>query len=225
MAWVFRTDGKSRVIKKGPMQVADCPELGLDDTIHIFDCRAGESSYPPIRSSAKLLVLSSTNINSYKQAARSALIMLFPSLASEEFCRYAKVFKVSDSLREVVKKYVGHGKVRQQYLASRDQRVNECKYEIDCQVKNFNLDLLCQYASHENNPASNQDNPAMLSDADHKEIVSSSSLLHVDNASSLHDKYLFYNAKWQFCSDYVIEAILRSKMNDMDMFASKLSWR
>ncbi len=91
-----------------------CPELKLKTTIHIFDAKAGIDSYEPVSSAAKLILLSSTNINSFKQTARKIGIVpvLFPSTSKTEFFRYASLFGVSEASASEIAAKAGTGKIR-----------------------------------------------------------------------------------------------------------------
>ena len=61
--YVFKDGGSYSA--PGPAYKLSCPELSSSSTVHIFDCKAGNSAREPMSSSAKLIVTSSTNSSGY----------------------------------------------------------------------------------------------------------------------------------------------------------------
>lgn len=90
MIWVFKESGSECFV--GTANEMNCPDLQSSATVHIFDCRAdAEETHQPVSSVAKLILFSSTNINSYKQTLRDHPLdpFIIPSTTKEEFHMYA----------------------------------------------------------------------------------------------------------------------------------------
>lgn len=73
--WVFRSNGRCSKFT-GPANSNNVPELNDSSTIHLFDAKAGEGSYQPCASKARIAIFSSTNQTPLKQTERRSILLL-----------------------------------------------------------------------------------------------------------------------------------------------------
>ena len=196
MIWVWK-ENKSECFA-GTANEISCPDLESRETVHIFDCRAGSETQQPVSSAAKLILFSSTNINSYKQTLRDQPLNPFviPSTTEEEFYSYANHLGVSSEWIAEIAMKDGTGKIRP--LVQDSSRV-------DVAIRVYSFDKLKIYASLENT-VSGESSPAILIDADlQSPIVSEGSSAE----HSLSIRYNFNNALWRYSSGYIVKELIR----------------
>jgi hypothetical protein len=155
--WIFRSDGKCRLCTTEYV-----PELDLSDTIRIFDCKSGHSLREPKERAAKLFLLSSTNIQNYKQTERLVgnIKVIFPSLTEIEFERYSTRFGISSTQAEKIKEICGFGRIRTLRF-----NVEVNKQDVISAIEQFDIQKLSMYISSSNYPTPNVTNPAVVINA------------------------------------------------------------
>lgn len=212
-SWVFSKSG-SRIINKR-LEIQDALELRSEQTIHLFDAKAGADSYEITRviDGAKQVVFSSTNMNSYTQFLRSHGIfqVILPSTSQEEFEKYVALFGVSKDVEDEVVEISGYGKIRPL------RGVEAHKSRLEEALNNFDINQLATYASTRNT-VSNNKNPAILLDAKCSEDV----FLDEQDATIIFNAYKPPSIRWYFCSDYIVERIFRKYGNDADIMVEKM---
>ena len=213
-SWVFSKNG-SRVISKRRINDQDDPELKSEQTIHIFDAKAGENSYgiTSIVNGAKQVVFSSTNRASYAQFIRNYDVFeaFLPSTSKEEFNRYVSLFGVSNDKVDEVVRVSGYGKVRP--LQNFEKHIDR----VESAIKEFDLKNISTYTSTENT-ISGSKSPAILLDALSPVDLDED----VQDLATIHDTYRFWNATWHFSSDYIIENLLNKFGTEADIMVESM---
>jgi hypothetical protein len=194
MIWVFKENGSE--FFTGTANEISCPDLRSRETVHIFDCRAGPETRQPVSSAAKLILFSSTNINSYKQTIRDQPLdpFVIPSTTEEEFFMYASRLGISHDRAAEVAKIFGTGKIRPLVRKS---------LSVDGAIQAYSLDKLKIYASVENT-VSGESSPAILIDVDLPPPIES------ESSSAEHNlaiRYEFSNALWRYSSADIVKKL------------------
>jgi hypothetical protein len=199
--WIFRKNGECSLFRKIHYEI---PELDDPETFHIFDAKAGFGS-EPATTEAKLLLFSSTNQRSYKQVARRKGIkkLLFPSASKEEFERCGRIFCVSDStIAEIIDKF-GHGKIR-----NVNNDFQELMVSTNTAISNFDFSKMRMYASADNVvDGIAESSPSILLDGFVK-----------PDESDLITRYSFWNANWDFSSDYITNKLVEKCLKQSNEF-------
>ena len=200
LVFVFSRAG-SRVFA-GTANEMNCPELKSPSTIHIFDAKAGGRE--PNATSARIVVLSSTNRSSYAQTERRNIFMAcYPSTSEDEFEKYVKSFNISADRANQVTHVYGTGSLRP-LRSSSDPVVTVHNAVVRLDFRH--LDLYVSSAAPSNGIKDGMSNPASLfcTHIDGYETEDSSSLTNVE----LEKKYAFPNARWSFCSKYITSLVV-----------------
>lgn len=206
--WVFKEGGKSYCLE-GIANDMSCPELLSKDTVHIFDGKAG-ASREPVLSLARLILISSTNEESYKQTTRRTNaypLCLYPSATDDDFYHSATIFGISKDKAKAVADVFGTGSIRMLRNQAQD---------IEHQITSFQLSNFHLYSEPGTVSALL---PSLLIAAhlpsldddgvDAKRAGEEEHLAY----EKLKERYKFKNACWTFSSAYVASKVLHKAWN------------
>ena len=203
----------SRIIEK-KIEIADVPELKSTNTLHLFDAKTGKDAYGITRvvGGAYQILFSSTNLDIYRQFIRNSDVfpVIFPSTTEEEFNFYAKELGVKQEAIEQAVKISAYGRIRP--LTSLSVHYGRMKKAI----QNFDLENLSKSAEPENISA--EVNPAILMDASLVKDLSDDET----DVLKIADNYFFYEARWNFCSDFVVQNVLNKYGSEGDLIVERL---
>lgn len=199
-SWVFSKNG-SRVIRR-KLELYLAPELLSKETIHIFDAKAGPSTYEiTLVHGATQVVFSSTNRSSYAQFIRGSTYVAFlPSTSKEEFLQYVSLFGVSSEIVDEVVRVSGYGKIRP--LMNLPNYVD--RIENVFRNKNFDIHLLAASTSIENTNSGSL-NPAILLDAIPRQDLD----VDCQDLKAIYENYRQSNAVWKISCQYLIDRLCK----------------
>ncbi len=212
VTWVFSKHGTRKI--RRIISLEDVLELESNNTVHLFDAKAGNNSYEimAVNNGARQIVFSSNNVSSYKQFKRTTCYVAgFPSTDESEFMRYVDLFKTTPAVVDKVTELCEFRKVRplRSFLA----------YEQDVEdaIKEFNPRDIRNYATP-NHMSTSKNNPAILLCAmAGKELDEDE-----ENIEELHLAYHSLNVKWDLCSNYIAKAVLSNYRSEADDIVSSL---
>jgi hypothetical protein len=203
--WVFKENGS--YFNEGEANVINCVELEDQNTIHLFDSKAGPNAYEPAMTGAKLVYIMSTNKDIGKQTKRrpKSLEFIFPSTTEEEYFMYAQEFNISVDEAEELALKAGYGKIRTLRTINKNY--------IDNAIEQTTADMITLNNFKPNSSIT----PALWLDGNIQKIDN-------DKIKNLTDQYLYSNSQWNFASRYVSIA-LSSKFPDQfyTLFANILT--
>lgn len=182
--------------------------LNSVDTLYIYDGITGMVS-PPLLSSCKAAILTSPNINAYKQAEREGCIRIaVPSWSLDELLAVRDYFDSSEV--DVERKYKKFGG-SMRYVFGLDETVGDDA--IASAVARFDPDKLNDYVEGTTQRAmASEGNPSVLFCIDAKTSSPSDKLL---------DTYKYSNAQWRFVNDDVAQQVYQRHKDHVEKWACK----
>ena len=206
--YVYRADGSCRKIR-GHADDTVCPELDDENTIHLFDAKAGNDCYEPVHSKAFLMIFSSPNRHSYAQHERESVSTIgVPSYGDEEIVKAVKTLMnppLSDA--EIESKCAKYGNNLRLVLSAESQAVAV----IAAALKRFNPNICDQYMDGTNGRGKDGSNPAVL-----LKLEKSG-----DEYPSVLATYRVENMMWSFASVYIRREVSQLKRTELQQMLTR----
>lgn len=209
--WIFTSNGCRTTTRQANEETV--PELQDPDTVHLFDAKAPEDGVAsePSRSSAFLVIFSSSNGNVYKQLGRSMAIYGFPSCDLSELLEHCEKFNVSKTAAR--KRHAMFGGSFRLVLGLTPKLA---KVKLEEGFARFLPDNILRYLP--------QTSSSPVVPFDHgPSVLFQFRVNDPAGTGDLFDTYQLMQMTWSFASNYIVQRVLRDVQDDWDRYLEKVA--